>query len=88
MTPEILSRTEPSLIDLAVAVAAGIAGGYVLTHPRANASLPGVAIAVALVPPLATVGVTWQLGALEEAQGALLLYATNMIAIVLSGNRV
>jgi uncharacterized hydrophobic protein (TIGR00271 family) len=81
---EILARTEPSLIDLGVAVAAGLAGGYVVTHPRASASLPGVAIAVALVPPLATTGITFQLGAGEEAAGALLLFATNLFAIVLA----
>ena len=81
---EIIARTQPSLIDLAVAVAAGLAAGYVITHPTASASLPGVAIAVALVPPLATVGIAWELGATTEAAGALLLFLTNLIAIVLS----
>jgi uncharacterized hydrophobic protein (TIGR00271 family) len=81
---EILARTQPSLIDLGVAIAAGLAGGYVLTHPRASSSLPGVAIAVALVPPLATVGILFQIGAPSEARGAFLLFLTNLIAIVLS----
>lgn len=81
---EIVARTQPSLIDLGVAIAAGIAAGYVLTHPQAGSSLPGVAIAVALVPPLATVGITYQLGAIDEAEGALLLYATNLFAIIVS----
>lgn len=81
---EILGRTQPSLLDLGVAVAAGLAGGYVLTHPRASSSLPGVAIAVALVPPLATSGILFQLGAGAEARGAFLLFLTNLIAIVLS----
>jgi uncharacterized hydrophobic protein (TIGR00271 family) len=81
---EIIGRTQPSLIDLGVAIAAGLAGGYVLTHPRASSSLPGVAIAVALVPPLATVGILYQIGAPTEAWGALLLFLTNLIAIVLS----
>ena len=81
---EILGRTAPSLIDLGVAIAAGLAAGYVVTHPKTSASLPGVAIAVALVPPLATVGITLQIGAAEEAQGAMLLYLTNLVAIVLS----
>lgn len=84
LTSELLARTEPSLLDLAIAVAAGLAGGYVLTHPRASSSLPGVAIAVALVPPLATVGVTLQIGFTSGALGALLLYTTNMFAIILS----
>jgi len=81
---EILGRTQPSLVDLGVAIAAGLAGGYVLTHPRASSSLPGVAIAVALVPPLATVGILFQIGAPSEARGAFLLFLTNLIAIVLS----
>lgn len=50
--------------------------------------MPGVAIAVALVPPLATVGVTLRLGATDLATGALLLYTTNLIAIVLSASLV
>lgn len=84
LTTELLSRTAPSLLDLGVAIAAGLAAGYVLTHRRAGSSLPGVAIAVALVPPLATVGVSVELGATAEAQGALLLFATNLVAIILS----
>jgi uncharacterized hydrophobic protein (TIGR00271 family) len=84
LPPEILARTQPSLVDLGVAVAAGLAGGYVVTHPRAGSSLPGVAIAVALVPPLATVGILIQLGNGEAARGAFLLFVTNLIAIVLS----
>lgn len=84
LTPELLARTAPSLLDLGVAIAAGLAGGYVLTHPRAGSSLPGVAIAVALVPPLATVGISLELGATASARGALLLFTTNLVAIVLS----
>lgn len=84
LTSELLARTSPSLLDLGVAVAAGLAGGYVLTHPRAGSSLPGVAIAVALVPPLATVGITLQIGAIDQTRGALLLYTTNLVAIILS----
>lgn len=81
---EILGRTQPSLLDLGVAIAAGLAGGYVLTHPKASSSLPGVAIAVALVPPLATVGILLQVGATSQAGGAFLLFLTNLFAIVLS----
>jgi uncharacterized hydrophobic protein (TIGR00271 family) len=84
LTGELLARTAPSLLDLGIAIAAGLAGGFVLTHPRAGSSLPGVAIAVALVPPLATVGITLQVGATSAALGALLLYTTNMVAIILS----
>jgi uncharacterized hydrophobic protein (TIGR00271 family) len=81
---EILSRTNPSLIDLGIAVAAGAAGGYVLTHPSAGSALPGVGIAVALVPPLGTVGICLNLGVPDLASGAMLLFVTNLAAIVLS----
>ena len=59
---EILSRTAPGLIDLGIAVAAGAAGGYVIARPAVSSALPGVGIAVALVPPLATIGICLQLG--------------------------
>lgn len=86
LSPELVARTTPSLLDLGIAVAAGLAGGYVLTHKGAGSSLPGVAIAVALVPPLATVGVALEFGSVDRALGALLLYSTNLIAIVLSAS--
>jgi uncharacterized hydrophobic protein (TIGR00271 family) len=84
LSGQILARSSPGLLDLGIAVVAGLAAGYVLAHRRVGASLPGVAIAVALVPPLATAGITIRLGAVEEAQGAILLFLTNLIAIVLS----
>ncbi len=82
---EILARTAPALLDLAIAVAAGAAGGYVIARPEVSSALPGVGIAVALVPPLATVGICLQLSRGDLARGALLLFATNLAAIVLSG---
>lgn len=82
---EILARTAPALLDLAIAVAAGAAGGYVIARPEVSSALPGVGIAVALVPPLATVGICLQLSRTDLARGALLLFATNLAAIVFSG---
>jgi uncharacterized hydrophobic protein (TIGR00271 family) len=84
LSHELLSRTQPSLLDLAIAIAAGAAGAYVTVRRKAAGALPGVAIAVALVPPLAAVGVLLELGRGHLATGALLLYATNLFAIVLS----
>jgi uncharacterized hydrophobic protein (TIGR00271 family) len=84
LSHELLSRTAPSLLDLAIAIAAGAAGAYVTVRRKASGALPGVAIAVALVPPLAAVGVLLELGRGHLATGALLLYATNLFAIVLS----
>ena len=82
LTAEILSRTQPTLLDLGVAVFAGFAGAYALAHSEAAAALPGVAISAALVPPLATVGIALATGNFEESAGALLLYSTNLVAIV------
>ncbi len=81
---EIRSRTFPGLLDLGVAITAGAAGGYIQPRRSAISALPGVGIAVALVPPLATVGITAELGLGEDARNALLLYLTNLAAIVFS----
>ncbi len=84
LTNELLARTAPGILDLGIAVAAGVAAAYILTDRGATSALPGVAIAVALVPPLATAGITLELGATSDALGALLLYSTNLVAIVLA----
>lgn len=79
-TPEIIARTEPSLLDLLVALLSGVAGAYAVVK-RLGAAAIGVAIATALMPPLATVGygiATWRL---DFAGGALLLFLTNLAAI-------
>ncbi len=79
-TPAILARVRPSLLDLMVAIFGGVAGAYALLR-KFSASLVGVAIATALIPPLATVGWGVALGRYEYAGGALLLYITNTAAI-------
>lgn len=78
---EVLARTSPTLLDLAVALAAGAAGAYTLVRKESSA-IPGVAVAVALVPPLATVGITLEAGQSDLAARALLLFATNLFAII------
>lgn len=85
VTSEVLSRTSPDIKDLVVAMAAGLAGAYATVRADTSASLPGVAVAVALVPPLAAVGISLEAGRMEQAQGAFLLYVTNLVAIVLIG---
>jgi uncharacterized hydrophobic protein (TIGR00271 family) len=82
LTPSLEARTEPTLLDLGVALAAGAAGAFVAARRTGSDALPGVAIAVALVPPLATVGICLELGRLDDAAGALLLFTTNLAAIV------
>ena len=61
-TPEIMTRARPSVLDLGVALASGAAGAYALCRKDVSAGLAGVAIAAALVPPLATVGIGLALG--------------------------
>jgi uncharacterized hydrophobic protein (TIGR00271 family) len=85
---EILARTGPNLIDLGIALAAGAAGGFVAVRTEASGALPGVGIAVALVPPLATIGITASLGEWDLAFGALLLFATNLVAMVFAAGLV
>lgn len=81
LTPSLAARTSPNLLDLGVALAAGAAGAYVAARRTGADALPGVAIAVSLVPPLATVGICLELGRLDGAGGALLLFLTNFSAI-------
>ncbi len=80
-TPELLARTQPTLIDLAIALFSGLAGAYALARSDAAGALPGVAIAAALVPPLATVGISLTTGRYGEAVGAMLLFTANFVAI-------
>jgi uncharacterized hydrophobic protein (TIGR00271 family) len=84
LTPEVLARTSPDLRDLLIAIAAGTAGAYATAREDVSAALPGVAVAVALVPPLASVGFTLGIGRADLAGGALLLFGVNLIAILLS----
>jgi uncharacterized hydrophobic protein (TIGR00271 family) len=82
LTPSLEARTSPGLLDLGVALAAGAAGAWVAVRRTGTDALPGVAIAVSLVPPLATVGICLELGRASDAGGALLLFLTNFSAIV------
>ena len=79
-TPEIIARTQPTLLDLAVALLSGIAGGYATVRQKGGTAI-GVAIATALMPPLATVG--YGIAVLQPAfaLGAFLLFLTNLAAI-------
>lgn len=85
LTSETLARTSPDLRDLLVALAAGAAGAYATVRNDVSSSLPGVAVAVALVPPLAAIGLTLAAGRGDLAQGAVLLYAANLVGIILIG---
>jgi len=81
---QVLSRASPTLLDMAIALAAGAAGAYATVDERVSQSLTGVAIAVALVPPLSVVGVALEAGQFHSAGGAFLLFVTNLVSIILA----
>jgi len=80
----VMAHTTPNLVDLGIALAAGAAGAYVTLRSEAGSVLPGVGIAVALIPPLATVGITLAADRPDLAGGAFLLFLTNFAAISLA----
>ena len=83
LTGELMARGEPTLLDLGVAFISGIAASYCLARPKLSSALAGVAIAAALVPPIATTGICLALNEQHTAKGAALLFGTNVVAIVL-----
>ena len=87
VTEEILARTRPTTLDLAIAVASGLAGAVVMLsrEKRLSASIPGVAIAVALIPPLGVSGFGIGVERWDLVKGSLLLFGANLGGIVLSG---
>lgn len=81
---EVLSRSQPTLLDLGIAIAAGGISGYAKVQPKISESLAGTAIAVALMPPICVIGLGLSQGNHSLSLGALLLYLTNLLGISLS----
>ena len=86
LTSELLARGKPSLLDLGVALVSGMAASYCLARPKLSGALAGVAIAAALVPPIATTGICLAMGAYEVSRGAALLFGLNVVAIVVGAS--
>lgn len=82
LNPEILSRTEPSVLYIAVAVVAGLAASFAMTKPKLNASLPGVAISVALIPPIAVTGIGLAQFDWAMMTDSFVLFLLNIISII------
>ncbi|CAM4441792.1 putative hydrophobic domain protein [Mycobacterium basiliense] len=80
---EVVARSSPDIRDLLVAMGAGAVGALATVHKKVSAALPGVAVAVAVVPPLASAGVLLGRGQPELARGAAILFSTNLVGIVL-----
>ncbi len=81
ITSEILLRTQPTPLDLMVALASGAAAAYALSRKNIGAALPGVAIAVAVMPPLSVVGIGIALRRIDIAAGGALTFLSNVVAI-------
>lgn len=82
---QIIGRTSPRLIDLLAALATGLAGAFATGRKDVSDTLPGVAIAISLVPPLANVGILLATQDYDLALGSMLLFVTNYLAILLTG---
>ena len=86
--PEIAGRISPNLIALYGALASGAAGAFAVSRSDVGDTLPGVAIAISLVPPLCVVGIAFAHARWFDGFGALVLFLTNFFAIVLAGGGV
>jgi uncharacterized hydrophobic protein (TIGR00271 family) len=86
ITSEIQSRLNPNILDLMVAIISGIAGAYANSKSEVAKSLAGVAIAVALVPPLSVTGIGIGWGNIDVIYGSFLLFVTNLVGITLAAS--
>ncbi|MEV0913780.1 DUF389 domain-containing protein [Streptomyces sp. NPDC049967] len=82
---QVSSRISPRLIDLLAALATGTVGAFALVRADISDTLPGVAIAISLVPPLAVTGLLLTVHRYHDAGQSALLFATNVAAIVATG---
>ncbi len=83
---EFLSRTSPTLLELLVGLASGFVGAFIITYPKIGSAISGVVVAAALVPPIATIGLSLARGDFDSAAGAFLLYLSNLIAITFAAS--
>lgn len=82
---ELITSSEPSLLYAAVAIIAGFAASFALVKPKLNEMLPGVAIAVALIPPIALIGIGLADWSWATISGSFLVLITNIVGIVFAG---
>lgn len=82
---QVAGRVTPRLIDLLAALGTGVVGSIALARKDISDTLPGVAISISLVPPLTVAGLVLESGAYGQALGALILFATNVAAILVTG---
>lgn len=82
LTSGIINRTEPSLVYAIIAFIAGLAAAYSVVTHDINETLPGVAISVALIPPVASVGIGLALLNWQVMSQSFILFLTNSIGII------
>ena len=82
---QVVTRLEPNTFDLGIALAAGAIATYAKVNPGAVSSMAGTAIAVALVPPVCVMGLMLSGPDISSAQGPALLYAANLLGILIGG---
>ena len=84
-SPEIIARTKPTLYDIIVAIASGLVGAYGYANKKISSALVGIAIAVALMPPLCTIGIGLGSFDMDVTVGATTLFVINLVSISLAG---
>ena len=82
---QIMIRTAPRILDLLAALVTGLAGAFAMSRSDVSDTLPGVAIAISLVPPLANTGILLATSNFTLAMGSFLLFITNFFAILITG---
>jgi len=82
LTPEVFSRAHPSLAYFLIALFSGLAASYAMARPNLSEKLSGVAISVALIPPLSALGIAFSFFDIRVIVGALGLFALNLIGII------
>ena len=81
---QLIARTSPTIWDVLIAIAGGIAGVIGSRKKEANNIVPGVAIATALMPPICTAGYGLAIGNVRFLFGALYLFSINCVFIMLT----
>lgn len=87
-TAEIISRTNLDMIHILVAIVAGLASAFALVKPKLSETIPGIAISVSLVPPLAAAGVGLSVFDFAIFKGAFALFVVNVLGVIIASSLV
>jgi uncharacterized hydrophobic protein (TIGR00341 family) len=83
---QLFSRTTPTLLELLIGLTAGFIGAFIIAYPNIGSAIAGVVVAAAIVPPLATIGISASKMDWSSAGGAILLFLSQLVAIVFSAS--